>query len=202
MDVLIEALLDGFEGSVMGSHLAESVGDIMRVARLAAYGHHNKGDKRQYTGEPYIVHPMEVAKTVMSAGGTAAMVKAGLAHDTLEHGAVSADDLLGAAGEETFGMVVELTDVNNPSEGNRAARKAKIRERLSKASEGAKSVKLADVLSNSKSIADRAPSFAQVYIKELTALLQEMQGGSPAIRAEAVASVNAAAMRLSALSAA
>ncbi|MGP7986505.1 MAG: HD domain-containing protein, partial [Desulfobaccales bacterium] len=58
------------------------------------------------SGEPYLLHPLEVAYFLAQMGLGAATVSAGLLHDTVEDSAATLDDL-----EEYFG--VEVTDIVN-----------------------------------------------------------------------------------------
>jgi hypothetical protein len=71
-------------------------------------------------------------------------------------------------------LVVELTDVSKPEDGNRAKRKAIDAERLSQASRDAQIVKLADLIDNSDDIEANDPSFAKVFLKEKAHLISVM----------------------------
>ena len=63
-------------------------------------------------------------------------------------------------------LVDDLTDVSKPQDGNRATRKELDRQHTAKASPDAKTIKLADLISNSRSIMKDDPNFAKVYMKE------------------------------------
>ena len=54
---------------------------IQQAADWAADAH---GDQRRRSGEPYVIHPIEVAALVADLGATTAMVQAALLHDTVE----------------------------------------------------------------------------------------------------------------------
>ena len=60
--------------------------DVVRKAQVYAMAAHAAvGQKRKYTGEPYIVHPAEVAKIVAGVpGSTPDMVAAAWLHDVVE----------------------------------------------------------------------------------------------------------------------
>jgi len=84
--------------------------------------------------------------------------------------------------QELFGPIVaayveQLTDVSKPEDGNRAARKAKDLAHTALASPEAKSIKLADLISNSRSILERDPVFAVTYLAEKRALLEVLKEG-------------------------
>lgn len=138
----------------------------------------HSGQKRKYTGEDYIVHPIAVAELVRERGGTEDMIIAALLHDTVEDTEVTVIDI-----EREFGMVVatwveELTDVFTHEaypEWNRARRKKAEAERLGTVSDEAKEIKLCDLMDNTASIVFHdAGGFAPIYLKEKAFLLDRM----------------------------
>jgi hypothetical protein len=78
-----------------------------------------------------------------------------------------------------------LTDVSRPEDGNRAARKAIDLAHTAKASPAAKTIKLADLIDNTRSIVERDPDFAKVYLQEKARLLEVLQEGDPTLMAMA-----------------
>ena len=68
-------------------------------------------------------------------------------------------------------------DVSRPKDGNRAVRKAKDRAHLARASAEGKSIKLADLVSNTRSIVAHDPNFSVVYLREKRALLPFLTEG-------------------------
>lgn len=133
----------------------------------------HKGQERKYTGEPYITHCAGVVWLVKTCVHTPEMVAAAWLHDTVEDCGVPLATI-----EEKFGLKVAtlvemLTDVSKPSDGKRAVRKAIDRAHTAKASWKAKTVKLADLIDNSRSIIERDPEFAKVYLTEKRLLLDE-----------------------------
>jgi (p)ppGpp synthase/HD superfamily hydrolase len=135
------------------------------------------GQKRKYTGEDYIVHPIEVAKIVKSVAHTPQMVAAALLHDVVEDTDVSLEDISIKFGPDIADLVSDLTDVSKPEDGNRATRKALDRAHTARASAAAKTIKLADLISNSRSIVEFDPHFAKVYLKEKALLLGVLTDG-------------------------
>ena len=97
---------------------------LERARVFATAAHAAVGQTRKYTGEPYVVHPLEVANIVLSVGGTEAMVAAAMLHDVLEDTGVTFDLLEDEFGEEVAQLVLWLTDVSKPEDGNRSTRKA------------------------------------------------------------------------------
>ena len=147
--------------------------------------------KRKYTGEPYVNHCVEVAKIVQAAGGDVEMICAALLHDTIEDTPVTYDELI----KECHGfyagiadLVLWLSDVSKPSDGNRATRKALDRDHIAKAPVRAKTIKLADLISNSASIIEHDPKFAETYLREKRLLLDVLKDGDSGLwqRANAI----------------
>jgi (p)ppGpp synthase/HD superfamily hydrolase len=100
--------------------------DVVRKAQVYAMAAHASVKQvRKYTGEPYIVHPAEVAKIVASVpGATPDMVAAAWLHDVVEDTGCTFTDIHMAFGIDIATLVGWLTDVSKPEDGNRAVRKA------------------------------------------------------------------------------
>ena len=158
--------------------------DIIEKAEQFAVQAHGP-QKRKYTGEPYIVHPIEVSQIVRTVPHTNAMVAAAILHDVIEDTEATYDDVVVNFGVVIADLVNELTDVSKPEDGNRAVRKALDRAHLAKASADAQTIKLADVISNSKDIKENDPSFAKVYIPEMKALLEVLDKGDSELMKQA-----------------
>ena len=147
---------------------------IAKALDFATKAHSSVDQIRKYTGDAYIVHPIEVAEIVKGAGGSIAMQAAALLHDTVEDTDVTSSDIATEFGSEIAKLVSELTDVSKPEDGNRALRKGMDRAHSASASRNAQVIKLADLISNTKSIKQHDPNFWKVYRKEKIALLAAM----------------------------
>ena len=145
---------------------------VVRARTFARLAHGSQ--KRKYTGEPYIVHPIEVSEIVARHNGSKEMIAAALLHDTVEDTDVTIDDIRNEFGNAVALLVDDLTDVSKLEDGNRATRKAMDRDHTANASAAAMVIKAADLISNSKSIAEHDPKFAKVYFEEKRALLDVM----------------------------
>lgn len=156
---------------------------VARAEAFAALAHGSVGQKRRYTNEPYIVHPRAVAALVREVPHTEAMLAAALLHDVVEDTSVTIDDIRQVFGDDVARLVDELTERRTP--GNRAARKEFEANRLARASEAAKTVKLADLLDNCESIVPNDASFARVFLAEMQRLLFALEGGDPSLMARA-----------------
>ena len=136
------------------------------------------GQKRKYTGDDYIVHPIAVAELVRENGGTEDQIVAALLHDTIEDCATTYGDIVRAFGKTVANLVLELTDEFTTEmypDDNRAQRKAWEAARLATVSLEAKLIKLCDMIDNTSTIVEHDPGFAKVYLGEKLALYSAMQ---------------------------
>lgn len=156
---------------------------LVEKARLFALAAHSAiGHKRKYTNEPYINHPEAVAKIVESVSYSEEMIAAAWLHDVVEDTEISIEMIEQEFGRKVAKLVSDLTDVSVPSDGNRAARKLVDLKHTSEACNGAKTIKLADLIDNSSSILEHDPVFAKVYLEEKAALLNVLaEGGVPSL---------------------
>jgi len=150
------------------------------VLRFAKDAH--GGQLRKYTNDPYILHPLAVARMVKDAGGDENMVNAALLHDVLEDTNVTHSELraflfrrfVAVDASDILNLVVELTDVFTKKDLpnlNRKARKTLEANRLGNVSDRAKQIKLMDIEHNSESIIEHDPKFAKVFLEEKKLLL-------------------------------
>jgi (p)ppGpp synthase/HD superfamily hydrolase len=162
---------------------------IITAQTWAHSGHDLAKQVRKFTGEPYWVHTDEVADITEKNGGTENMVCASHLHDILEDvwplfsefGPAVIKDMFG---EEVLSLVVDLTDVYTKTaypKLNRATRKQFEAERLGKTSPEAKSIKLADLISNTASIVQYDKDFARTYLREKLNLLGYLAEGNPVL---------------------
>ena len=146
----------------------------MDVAKRA-----HAGQLRKYTNEPYIVHPFAVAGLVSAVTEDEDMIVAAILHDVVEDTHVKIETVRGLFGTRIAGMVGDLTDISKPEDGNREIRKTLDREHTAQASIEAKTIKLADLIDNTKSIVAFDPKFSEVYMREKQLLLEVLGEGDP-----------------------
>jgi (p)ppGpp synthase/HD superfamily hydrolase len=153
--------------------------DIVDKARVFATASHAAvAQLRKYTNEPYIVHPAEVAGIIDNLeGATAEMVAAAWLHDVVEDTGVTNEIIKQEFGEEVAVLVGWLTAVSRPEQGNRATRKAIDRAHTAMASAEAQTIKLADIISNCRSIKEHDEKFAKIYFEEKRLLLEVLTKG-------------------------
>jgi (p)ppGpp synthase/HD superfamily hydrolase len=154
---------------------------ITRARKFATEAHASIDQRRKYTGEPYIVHPLAVAELVNSVPHTDEMVAAALLHDVVEDTPVTSDEIHAEFGPVVGALVDWLTDVSKPHDGNRRVRKEMDRQHLAKAPPEAKTIKLADLIDNTLTIAKHDPGFWPVYRREKLALLEVLKEGDPVL---------------------
>ncbi|MCA0359931.1 MAG: bifunctional (p)ppGpp synthetase/guanosine-3',5'-bis(diphosphate) 3'-pyrophosphohydrolase [Armatimonadetes bacterium] len=139
---------------------------IERAVRLADLAH--EGQLRK-SGEPYIVHPLHVAKIVAELGMDSESVVAAILHDVLEDTPIPAEDLKRDFGDEICQMIEGVTKLKlqiNPEASARqkaAAETARAAESLRKlllamaADLRVMVIKLADRLHNMRTLGAMPP---------------------------------------------
>ncbi len=139
-------------------------------------------------GEPYINHLADVARIVAEATGgrDPALVIAALLHDTLEDTRTTFDELSQEFGENVALLVRELSQDKSLSKAERKQRE--IDEAASK-SNRAKVIKLADLLSNLRSVihsppADWSADEREAYVDWAEAVARGMTGASRILETE------------------
>lgn len=128
---------------------------ILQAAYYAAQKH-SQQRRKEIAATPYINHPLEVAKLLAEVAEVTddSIIIAALLHDTLEDTATLAEEIAQLFGAEILAYVVEVTDDKSLSKNER--KRLQI-ERASTLSDGAKLIKLADKISNVRSVAYTPP---------------------------------------------
>lgn len=79
-----------------------------RAAAWAAERH--SGQEREVDGAPFVIHPLEVALLLHTAGYPDEVVAAGILHDIVEKGGVTVEDVGARFGPPVAGMVEALSE--------------------------------------------------------------------------------------------
>lgn len=151
--------------------------NLVKAIEFASQKHKNQ--KRKYTNEPYIVHPLEVMNIVKTVPHSEEMLIAAVLHDTVEDTDTTFEEIEQLFGSIVKSLVKDLTDVSTPNQGNRKVRKEIDRNHTKNASKEAKTIKLADLISNSQSIIKHDKDFTEVYMNEKNLLLEILTEGDP-----------------------
>jgi (p)ppGpp synthase/HD superfamily hydrolase len=164
---------------------------VLHATQFAIRAHGEQ--KRKYTGDPYILHTLEVAEIVARWGMSDDVIAAAILHDTIEDTTTSYETLLVAFGPRVATFVREMTDIYaDPRLGNRTYRKERELARLADVSYEAQTIKLADGISNTRDITAHDPVFARVYLREKDALLGVLTKPDELPRTEARAALDLA----------
>ena len=163
--------------------------------------------KRKYSEERYIVHPIRVMEICSQYTQDPNILAAALLHDVLEDTPVSKSQMqlfLESIMEvnnahQVLKLVIALTDVytkeNFPSL-NRKVRRFKESERLQHISGDAQTIKYADIIDNTIDISSNDKDFARVYLKECLNILSKMTKGQPELHKRAIETVEENLKRL------
>lgn len=92
----------------------EQILELQHAVQVAADAH--KGQKRR-SGEPYIVHPLSVAATLVDWGMDIDTVLAGVLHDTVEDTSVTLDSIENTFGRDVAFLVDGVTKVSQARAG-------------------------------------------------------------------------------------
>ena len=158
---------------------------VQRAREFAVQAHTRIVHLRKYTKAPYATHLENVAALVATVTGDPETLAAAWLHDVVEDTPVTIEDVEREFGRSIAGLVASLTDVSGPADGSRAARKRKDRDHLAQASPAAKTIKLADLIDNSRDICRNDERFALVYLQEMRDLLDVLQEGDPLLYQQA-----------------
>ncbi len=152
---------------------------LAEAAKLFAIeAHESKHQVRAYTGEPYSVHLAEVAALVEKHGGSDTAVAAAWLHDVVEDTDVTLAIIEQRFGNAVAKLVKGLTDVSRAEDGSRAVRKRLDREHSARQVDECKTIKLCDVISNTRDIHKLDSQFASIYLREKLALLDVLRSGN------------------------
>lgn len=144
---------------------------------------HPNGQRRKYIDAPYIVHPFAVAEIIWNhiLGVTDEVLAATLLHDTVEDTPYTIEELTAEFGPIVGYYVFCVTDISRSTDGNREARKLMDAEHYARGPAEAQSIKVADLMDNTKSISEYDPNFWVVYLKEKERLLDMLTKAYPSL---------------------
>lgn len=146
--------------------------NMLTVVEFAITAHAKQ--RRKYTDEAYIVHPMAVARMIASRGYPDQMIAAAWLHDTVEDCGIKLVEIESRFGNEVMRMVSDLTHIYTKEDYpnmNRAERKHYESLRMARISTDSKTIKLADLIDNTQTIVQHDPEFAATYLEEKRHLL-------------------------------
>ncbi|MBB1489523.1 HD domain-containing protein [Oceanospirillum sediminis] len=172
---------------------------VIKARDFASDAHGRHGQIRRYTNEAYIVHPQAVVETVSRVLSEPEALAAAWLHDVVEDTDVELSDIELHFGEQVALLVDQLTTGPHSPHLSREQRKRKDRQQLGAACQIAKTIKLADIIDNTHTIADRDPEFAALYLPEKKSMLEVLVAGDPGLYAQAEAIIEEGLLLLDSL---
>lgn len=152
---------------------------ILKAAALAVRAH--EGQKRKYTGQPYVTHPARVAgRVALIPGVTEEMVAAAYLHDVLEDTTTTRDEIEGVTNPQVGFYVDLLTNKSKGSALPREERKALDRKHLAEAPIQVRQIKALDRIDNLLEMVDAPKDFRKLYAAE-SILLADALGDDPLV---------------------
>jgi (p)ppGpp synthase/HD superfamily hydrolase len=160
---------------------------VLRAADAAARWHVNQRRKGA-AQEPYVTHLLEVAMLVAeaTAGADPNLIVAALLHDTIEDQGVTREEIAARFNDDVADLVVEVTDNKELPKAERKQLQIKHAPKLTRR---AKILKLADKISNLRSLATSPPADWPMqrridYVTWTTEVAQGLRGESGLLEQE------------------
>ena len=141
--------------------------EIIRKAWDYCVEHH--GAQKRASGEPYVLHPLEVAQVLAEMKLDSTAIAAGLLHDAVEDTPVTTEDISERFGEQVAHIVEGVTKIDKIQFANREDRQAEnVRKMLLAMVSDVRVViiKLADRLHNMRTLEHLKPERQQAIARE------------------------------------
>jgi len=170
---------------------------ILKAKQFATYYHRDQ--VRKFSNEPYVLHSEQVANLVELLGnGSDEMIAAAWLHDVVEDTEVTEEYVREEFGDKVADLVVELTKTTSSTDGTSREQRHQIEvERLSKVSIEAKTIKLADIISNCCNVAELDWKFAKIFLPEKKDIVEKsLQDGNKHLLDFATIVINSALTRI------
>jgi guanosine-3',5'-bis(diphosphate) 3'-pyrophosphohydrolase len=152
--------------TVTANRPSEDIAPIQKAWEFCVKYH--EGQLRA-SGEPYIVHPLEVAEVLAEMKLDATAIAAGLLHDAVEDTPVTSDQIAAAFGEQVAHIVDGVTKIDKIQFANREDRQAEnVRKMLLAMVSDVRVVliKLADRLHNMRTLEHLKPERQEAIARE------------------------------------
>jgi len=158
-----------FEGllqTILGNRPSEDLAPIKKAWEFCVKYH--EGQLRA-SGEPYIIHPLEVAEVLAEMKLDATAIAAGLLHDAVEDTPVTSEEINAAFGDQVAHIVEGVTKIDKIQFANREDRQAEnVRKMLLAMVSDVRVVliKLADRLHNMRTLQHLKPERQEAIARE------------------------------------
>ena len=152
--------------TVLANRPSEDLAPIRKAWEFCV--HYHQGQLRA-SGEPYIIHPLEVAEVLAEMKLDATAIAAGLLHDAVEDTPVTSEEIATAFGEQVAHIVEGVTKIDKIQFANREDRQAEnVRKMLLAMVSDVRVVliKLADRLHNMRTLEHLKPERQEAIARE------------------------------------
>lgn len=157
------------------------VNDALMLA-IKAHG----PQRRKYTGELYVTHPIAVSEIVETVDHTPEMVAAALLHDVVEDTKVTLKEIRDQFGYTVAEYVHYCTNVSDKVDGNRSFRKKMDADHFAMGPPQSQTIKVADLIHNAESIIEHDRKFFHSAFKyEKAYMLNVLTKADPILIARA-----------------
>ena len=157
---------------------------LQRAQMFCIAAHGALKQTRKYTGEPYHVHPLEVASLLQAHASfySVDMLVAAMLHDVVEDTGIELNTIDAYFGRMVMSYVADLTDLTCLEDGNRAERKRIDNLRISQAKPNSKTIKLCDIIDNLRGVLESPDKdFVAMYYAEKREQLKYLKDGDPTL---------------------
>jgi (p)ppGpp synthase/HD superfamily hydrolase len=169
---------------------------VYKARIYATAGHAAIGQRRDFTGLPYITHPEEVAELLSSVGCNETAQAGAYMHDLIEDTGITYEDIYNEFGFEVAELVRTNSNIAKPEDGNRAVRAAINRAHKATGSADSQNISVGDIISNVRTLVGLNPKFAKTYVPEKWEALKLFVLAHPELREMAVDVLTDAAEKL------
>ncbi|HZQ91375.1 MAG TPA: bifunctional (p)ppGpp synthetase/guanosine-3',5'-bis(diphosphate) 3'-pyrophosphohydrolase [Terriglobales bacterium] len=143
--------------------------DLTLIRKAYEYSQRNHAGQTRATGEPYLVHPLEVALVLAEIKMDPVAIAAGLLHDSVEDTSVTIEDIAREFGEQVAHIVEGVTKISKIEFASREERQAEnVRKMVLAMVDDIRVVliKLADRLHNMRTLAALPRERQEVIARE------------------------------------
>jgi len=158
-----------FEGLLVRVHANRPTEDISLIRKAWEFCvKHHQGQMRA-SGEPYIIHPLEVAEVLAEMKLDATAIAAGLLHDSVEDTPATSEEIRAGFGDQVAHIVEGVTKIDKIQFANREDRQAEnVRKMLLAMVSDVRVVliKLADRLHNMRTLEHLQPDRQEAIARE------------------------------------
>src|SRR3984957_17228699 len=143
--------------------------DISLIRKAWEFCVHYHAGQMRASGEPYIIHPLEVAEVLAEMKLDATAIAAGLLHDSVEDTPATSEEIAGSFGDQVAHIVDGVTKIDKIQFANREDRQAEnVRKMLLAMVSDVRVVliKLADRLHNMRTLQHLKPDRQEAIARE------------------------------------